>query len=68
LIEILRFELPEIYSEGLLFSLANTRKEFDFFGEKEGVKRKKWFIFYEPNFIYKKRILEKALKNKERNK
>ena len=61
--EILTFQLPEGYAMGYIFSYADTR-QLDIYGEWEKVKRKRWFIFREPNFYYKKRMLMSVCRRK----
>lgn len=59
-------KIPEGMSEGLLFSMASS-KQLDVFGGKVGIQRRSFFIFKEPDFLFKIRIRNKniQLKHKE---
>lgn len=53
-------KLPDGYSKGFIFNIA-TGRQVDLYAEWSGLKRKKWFIFKEPDWSLKNRILKAEL-------
>lgn len=53
-------ELPEGKEYGFIFSIS-TGRQLDVYGKIHNTPRKRWLIFKEPDFIYKHRIVKKAL-------
>lgn len=56
-------KFPIGMSEGLIFSIASSR-QLNIFGERVGVKRRKFLFFKEPDFLYKIRIRNKDIQLK----
>jgi hypothetical protein len=57
---VITLKLPEGYQLGLMFNLA-TGKQLDIYGEYENLKRKRWLIFKELDFLYKRRLIKNAI-------
>jgi len=53
-------KLPEGKEYGFLFNIA-TGRMLDVYGEREGIPRKKWLFFKEPDFMYKNRMVKEVL-------
>lgn len=60
-------KIPDGMSEGLIFSMASSR-QLDIFGEKLGLKRRRFFFVKEPDFLFKIRIRNRDIKLKTNDK
>lgn len=56
-------KMPNGMSDGLMFS-RSTGRQLDIFGEYEGLKRRNLSCIKEPDFLYKIRLRNSAIKGK----